>query len=307
MMMKCTFNFTKTITICVLLLLMLPYGSVYATTEQLSAVAWQKKAIEYQALSRTIYRAATKQLSDVTQWWRTIHDPKANAAQKKKAALLLARWNAIPLNEQQPNDADQPLAIILDIDETILNNSPYAASRVQHQETFNEASWKTWIQSKKATAIPGAVAFTQWAESQGIAVFYVSNRQNADWQVTADNLKTQGFPLSNPERLLLIDKSRGFSKNKTSRRQWIDKRYRVIALFGDSLGDFVSTTTHQALSAYDSWWGERWYAMPNPIYGTWLDELSEACDELPSQQTPTKDIQSHQECIGEILTEDTVE
>jgi 5'-nucleotidase (lipoprotein e(P4) family) len=306
--MRYTLKLVKTIGILLFAALFCSFS--YANEQQISAVAWQKKALEYQAISRTVFSSATRRLSDVLQWWQTVQDPKANLAQKKQAEQLLTNWNAMPINEQKKSDLQKPLAVILDIDETILNNSPYAARRVRNKERFNEATWKAWINDRQATAIPGAVEFTQWADSHGIAVFYVSNRNFSDWQATADNLRAEGFPLLTRERLLLVDDSRGFLKNKISRRHWVDQHYRVIALFGDSLADFLSSAEadrHQGLATYDSWWGDRWYAMPNPVYGTWMDELTDECGTPPTTGKPavqSKPQQSIPECIGEILTED---
>lgn len=280
------------------------YSLAYANDPLLNAVAWQQKATEYQALSRTIFSSATKRLSEVHQWWQIVHDPKASAAQKQKAAHLLSPWTAMPANEHTKDTLDEPMAVILDIDETILNNSPYFVRRVRTKEGFTEANWNAWVNDRQATAIPGAVEFTQWADKNGIAVFYVSNRRLAEWDATVDNLRAQGFPLPTPERLLLVDESRGFSKNKTSRRQWIDNQYRVIALFGDSLGDFMYPSNKsekvrtKQLATYDGWWGERWYALPNPIYGAWIDELTRDC---ASPATPPPSQEALQECLGDTL------
>jgi acid phosphatase len=151
---------------------------------------------------------------------------------------------------------------------------------------FDAASWSAWVQERRARAVPGAVEFTQWAAAQGIAVFYVTNRDAADGAATADNLRALGLPLpTEAERLLLLDNARGFGSDKVSRRQLVDRDFRVIGLFGDNLGDFVSgiradnATRAQRLATYRNWWGERWYALPNTMYGSWVDALVKSCAE----------------------------
>jgi acid phosphatase len=252
--------------------------------DQLYAVAWQQDAVEYEATARTVYAGARRALAPVVQWQQQAAAATDEAA-LAAAANQLANWNAMPMAERADNDEGQPLAIILDVDETVLDNTPYQARRIDVDGLYEPASWSAWVAERRARAVPGAVEFTQWAAGAGIAVFYVTNRSAADGAATADNLRALGFPLpEGEERLLLLDDARGFGSDKVSRRQLVDRDYRVIGLFGDNLGDFLggvktdNATRKRRTATYRDWWGSRWFMLPNPMYGSWVDAASKFCD-----------------------------
>ena len=252
--------------------------------DQLYAVAWQQDAVEYEATARSVYVGARRALAPVLQWQQqaaSAPDDEARAA----AANQLGNWNAMPMAERLGNDDGQPLAIILDADETVIDNSPYQARRIDVDGLYEPQSWSAWVSERRAKAVPGAVEFTQWAAGAGIAVFYVTNRSAADGAATADNLRALGFPLpEDAERLLLLDEPRGFGSDKISRRQLVDRDHRVIGLFGDNLGDFLggvktdNTTRKRRIATYRDWWGSRWFMLPNPMYGSWVDAAAKYCD-----------------------------
>lgn len=253
--------------------------------DQLYAVAWQQDAVEYEATARSVYVGARRALAPVVQWQQqaaSAPDDEARAA----AANQLANWNAMPMAERAGNDEGQPLAIILDADETVLDNSPYQARRIDVDGLYEPTSWSAWVSERRAKAVPGAVEFTQWAAGAGIAVFYVTNRSAADGAATADNLRALGFPLpeGGEERLLLLDDARGFGSDKVSRRKRVDRDYRVIGMFGDNLGDFLggvktdNPTRKRRTATYRDWWGSRWFMLPNPMYGSWVDAAAKYCD-----------------------------
>jgi len=266
-------------------------AAVAGANDQLYAVAWQQTAIEYQSLTRTVYAGAQRRLTGVVAWQQQANSD-ASAEVRAVAASSLSTWNAMPIDERANNDSGQPLAIILDADETVIDNSAYQARRIDANGSFDPDSWSAWVQERRAHAVPGAVEFVQWAASQDIAVFYVTNRDAADGAATAENLRALGFPLpAGDERLLLLDPARDFGSDKVSRRQLIDRDYRVIGVFGDNLGDFVSgiradnPTRARRLATYRSWWGDRWYMLPNTMYGTWVDALTNSCSEA-TQKAP---------------------
>jgi 5'-nucleotidase (lipoprotein e(P4) family) len=255
-----------------------------AANDQLYAVAWQQTALEYQATARSVYAGARRALAPVVQWHQQAGG-SSGAEERAAAVAQLAPWNAMPLAERAGDDSGQPLAIILDADETVIDNSPYQARRIDAGAGFDDASWSAWVAERRAKAVPGAVEFTQWAAGAGIAVFYVTNRSAADGPATADNLRALGFPLpEGEERLLLLDDSRGFGSDKISRRQRVDRDFRVIGLFGDNLGDFLggvktdNATRARKLATYRDWWGSRWFMLPNPMYGSWVDATAKYCD-----------------------------
>ncbi|WP_105002612.1 HAD family acid phosphatase [Tenacibaculum sp. SG-28] len=85
-------------------------------------------------------------------------------------------------------------AVITDIDETVLDNSPYSAMQIKKDVDFNSKDWITWGKLEKAKALPGAVEFFTLADSLGFSVFYISNRSNEQLQETINNLKKWQLP-----------------------------------------------------------------------------------------------------------------
>ena len=256
-----------------------------AANDQLYALAWVQTSIEFQSVTRTIYASATRRMAHVLEWHQ-LAVKGSDADERAAAAARIAAWNAMPIDERANNDDGQPLAIILDADETVIDNSPYQARRFDLNSGYDRESWAAWVAEQRAAAIPGAVEFTRWAAANDIAVFYISNRGADGSAATVANLRALGFPHpENAERVLLLDDSRGFGRDKVSRRQLVDRDYRVIGVFGDNIGDFISGTStdvagrQRRLETYRDWWGDRWYALPNPMYGSWVDALTAHCDQ----------------------------
>jgi len=178
---------------------------------------------------------------------------------------------------------DLPPAVVLDIDETVLDNSPYQARVIKSDGEFNEADWATWCREQKARALPGAVAFTRFAASHGIAVIYISNRAKDLDEVTLLNLRKEGFPVSGPQAFLglgtLVQGCEQAGSEKGCRRQLVSRHYRVLMQFGDQLGDFLDVPANTvearrgAVNPYLAWIGTRWFVLPNPTYGSWEPAL----------------------------------
>ncbi|WP_449426313.1 5'-nucleotidase, lipoprotein e(P4) family [Rhodanobacter lindaniclasticus] len=172
---------------------------------------------------------------------------------------------------------------MLDIDETVLDNSPYQARVIRGGGEFNEDDWRAWCREEVARALPGAVAFTRFAASHGVAVIYISNRANVLDQATQANLRKVGLPVAGPDALLglgtVVDGCPQHGSSKHCRRQLISRKYRVLMQVGDQIGDFVDVTTNtdagreQAMAPYMGWIGQRWFVLPNPTYGWWEPAL----------------------------------
>ncbi len=170
------------------------------------------------------------------------------------------------------NVEGKPLAIITDIDETILNNSPFEAKEIENDEEYTESNWEKWVNLKKATPIPGALEFLKYAESKGIEIYYITNRSIVQEKETMDNLKNIGFPF--------IDKKHMFSKDKRSgkedRRLSVTKENTVILLLGDNLSDFSylfenrsTTERNNDVDNLRKKFGKEFIVLPNPTYGDW--------------------------------------
>jgi acid phosphatase len=221
-------------------------------------------------------------LPDSVVWFRTSVEYRATALQAYRlAALMLDRaladrtWTAAL--EQTGDFGSKPPAVILDVDETVLDNSESEERNILEGAAYNEARWAEWCNERKATPIPGALAFTRAAAAKGVAVFYVTNRDRALETATRDNLAKYGFPLD-PNRdtvLTRAERPEWTSSEKSARRSLVAQGFRILLLIGDDFGDFVAgargtLAARQALdAAHAAMWGVKWIALPNPLYGSW--------------------------------------
>jgi acid phosphatase len=215
---------------------------------------WFRTSVEYRAVTTQAYRLATLMLD---------------------RALADRTWTAAL--EQAGDFATKPTAVILDVDETVLDNSESEERNVREGAAYSEARWAEWCNERAATPIPGALEFTRAAAAKGVTVFYVTNRDRALEQATRDNLATFGFPLD-PNRdtvLTRAEKPEWAVSDKSSRRSAVAQDFRILLLVGDDFGDFVQGArgTLAARRALDganaAMWGVKWIALPNPMYGSW--------------------------------------
>ena len=205
----------------------------------IQSVLWQQHSGEYKALCHQAFNLARLQLDKV---------------------LL------------QDVSEGKSLAIITDIDETLINNSPYNAKMIETDEGYSRESWVQWGLLEKATPVPGALEFLKYAESRGVHVYYISNRYVGQGEETKRNLKKLGYPFVDDEHMLLRKETSG----KEERRQLVSKDNEVIMLLGDNLSDFAevfddkSTDQRNELeeSVKDKF-GVAYIVLPNPMYGDW--------------------------------------
>lgn len=184
-------------------------------------------------------------------------------------------------------------AIIVDLDETVWDTSTYEAQNVRLRTAY-PAGWEEWMQAERATTLPGAVEFLNYANSRGVRVFYVTNRQPIGKDATAENLKNLGFPRVSDRTLLMRDDPA--IESKTKRRRAIAAKYHVVLLMGDDLNDFddvfeKSKTVVSRIEATDknkSQFGTHFIVLPNPMYGNWANALYEYNFKLTEKQKSEK-------------------
>ncbi len=171
---------------------------------------------------------------------------------------------------------DKTPAVVLDIDETVLDNSPYQGWQVIENKNFNDESWTRWVELARAGALPGALDFTRFADSLGVEVFYVSNRKTTELAPTVENMKRIGFPGADSTHMLLKESE----SSKVGRRARIESTHEILLLVGDNLADldavFEKRGSDLGFSDIDRMrglFGTRYIVLPNPMYGTWLSEL----------------------------------
>jgi 5'-nucleotidase (lipoprotein e(P4) family) len=216
-------------------------------------------------------RHLNEQLTLATLWYQTSAEMRAASYQ----AFNLARMRFdMDLKE---SSSGKKRAVIVDIDETVLDNSPYEAGLIGRNYGYPKG-WQEWCEAARAAALPGAVEFLQYVDSKGAAVFYLSNRKDKVRAGTMKNLQALGFPQVVDSQVLL----RTETSDKEPRRQAVAAEHRIVLLMGDNLGDFDSVfrgaSVARRAGAADllkNSWGDRFIVLPNPMYGDWEGAIYE--------------------------------
>ena len=185
-------------------------------------------------------------------------------------------------------------AIIVDLDETVIDNSRFQAMLVKTKQAYSGKLWTDWVNRAEATALPGAVEFLRYADAHGVRVFYITNRKDIEKAGTASNLTKLGFPNVNDETLLV--RTDPNSSSKEPRRQTVSAKYHVVLLMGDNLNDFAevfenSKTAASRRSAVEqnrNQFGTRFIVLPNPMYGDWENAIYDYDFKLTEREKDAK-------------------
>jgi len=207
------------------------------------AVAWKQTSAEYAALCHQGYNLARMLLDQA-----------------------LARHGA----------GDPPLAIITDVDDTIVHAGAYWAELIgQGMDFFDDDLWDAWIPTNQVTPVPGALDFFHYAASRGVEIFYITNRDQGEGTeaYALDHLKVLGFPFADMDHLTVLRES----SNKEPARQVVAERFEVVLLLGDNLNDFrrvyyVEDVAERMarMEADREAFGTRFIVFPNPTDGHWV-------------------------------------
>ena len=244
-----------------------PATTTVAAHDNLNAVAWMQTSVEYRALSEQTYRAATEQLD--------------KALKEKHWDALVPEERGFTLDDRRA--AGLKPAVVLDVDETVLDNSPYQARLIRDDADYDEVTWAQWVAEKKAKPLPGVVDFAKAANAKGVTLLYISNRAVHLKEATLANLRAAGLPVADDSVFLglgtVVGGCEQHGSEKNCRRKLAGQKYRVLMQFGDQIGDFVQVASNtregrdQLYDEYNDWFGERWWMLPNPSYGSWEPAL----------------------------------
>jgi acid phosphatase len=236
--------------------------------DNMDAVVWLQSSAEYAAVTTVVYAAATAKLREIAE---------------------------------RDENSSRSAAIVMDVDETVLDNSRYQGQLMIDDSTYDSESWDAWVALRAADAVPGVVDFIRMSQSLGFHVAFITNRtcrsrpdsaehcpQAAD---TLANLDAIGVETSSTTLLLRGDRPSercrehltepervdgAWSSDKTSRRECVRTDRDIIMLFGDQLGDFIEVaesppgkTGREIATDYAEHWGVTWFMLPNPTYGSW--------------------------------------
>jgi 5'-nucleotidase (lipoprotein e(P4) family) len=206
------------------------------------ASLWQQRSAEYRALCFQAYNLAKLRLDDALK--RT---------------------------------GGKPLAVVSDIDETILDNSPYDAQRAINNQEYEATTWKQWTAKAECDTVAGAPNFFKYAASKGVTVFYITNRDEDERSGTLKNLQRYNMPNADDAHLIL----KSGSSSKESRRLQVLNQYNIVLLCGDNLADFdklydnhpTQTSRNTVTTQLMQQFGNKYIVLPNPSYGDWEGSL----------------------------------
>ena len=240
--------------------------------EMLNSILWTQTSAEYIANTRQAYQIAALNLDQ---------------------ALADPQWTAAL--EQTGDYTGLPPAIIVDLDQTVLDNTAYNAEMINEDEGYSEDSHTNWCRNTTAPAIPGVREFLDYAVERGVTVIYNSARHEVMRDCTTRNLQALGLPLPNQDLLLLADGTSGSAKVKHRARMC--RQYHILLLIGDNLNDFVdgSMTDPAARRAlarqHAGRWGREWIILPNPMFGNWESSLYKFDYTLPRDERLDRKLQ----------------
>ncbi|MEQ9563136.1 MAG: HAD family acid phosphatase [Woeseiaceae bacterium] len=205
------------------------------------AVAWKQTAAEYRALCYQAYNLARMRL-----------DVELAAGHRK------------------------PLAVITDVDDTVLHAGSYWGHLVDiDRDFFDDDIWDQWIPRNLVTAVPGAQEFFRYCEERNVEVFYVTSRDQGEssFEFALQHLKELALPFADREHLTVFRES----SDKTPARERIGESHEVVLFIGDNLNDYkrdyyvTGIDERLALMERDrDDYGRRFIVLPNPTDGHWV-------------------------------------
>jgi 5'-nucleotidase (lipoprotein e(P4) family) len=219
---------------------------------KLYAAVFQQNAAEYQALCAQAFNIATLQLDLIVKEKHT-----------------------------------KPLAIVTDIDETFLDNSPYAVEMAREGKSYSQKTWSEWTAKADAKPVLGSLEFFNYAKSKGVEVFYITNRNQDDKAGTMENLKKYNFPFADETHLIV----RTSESSKETRRQKLSETHEIVMLMGDNLSDFSTlfdkkTQEERLQNVKDNkdLFGKKFIVLPNTGYGDWEAALFQYRKDLTKEE-----------------------
>lgn len=228
-----------------------------ACNSLLWAVAWKQSAAEYFALCHQAY----------------------NLARSRVEQKLAGR-----------DEGGRPLAVITDVDDTILHARSYWGHLVNEgRDFFDDATWDEWLPHNLVTAAPGAIDFFSFCEAQGVEVFYVTNRDQGErtFEYALAQLRHLAFPFADADHLYVFRDT----SNKTPARTEVEQRFDIAVMLGDNLNDYrrdyyvTDVDERMALMERDrDHWGRDFILLPNPTDGHWVRAIFGDSEPAPTDE-----------------------
>ena len=241
----------------------------------IAAVIYFIIIISCNASKQTIQSSvASAQLTNYGPAWAALW--QQHAAEYKALCFQAYNIARLMLNEYASQPHEKPLAVVTDIDETVLDNSPYSVHQSLKGLGYDDSSWMQWTAKVDCDTVPGALFFLQYAASKNVEIFYVTNRLQAERNATVANLKKWNFPNADTNHVLL----KTITSSKDERRNAVAANHSILLFLGDNLGDFAgifdtkSDEQRRKLAINSAAeFGNRFIVLPNVMYGEWLNAL----------------------------------
>lgn len=247
--------------------------------EQLNGVLWMQKAVEYRSNALQAYRLATNRLDE------------AKAQTTVTASVEQAAQGGF-----QGKDP----AVVLDVDETTLDNMAYNAMLVSTGGTWSSDGWTDWVKASQAGEVPGVKDFVAAARNKGFRVAFITDRscvKTAGWDAqgrpkdcpqrkpTLENLsRVLGYTVADADLLMQWDKEGRNDDDKRARRAQVATTHRIAMLIGDNLNDFILRAEYKP-EEHEERWGTRWFVLANPVYGSWDGSFKKTAEKYAALKT----------------------
>ncbi len=200
-------------------------------------------------------------------WFHYSAEMQACYLQSYKLAQLALDKQLVDYKE------DKAPAVVLDLDETVLDNSPYQLKLLEEKVEFSSESWNYWCNLAIAKALPGSSDFLNYAKDKGVEIYYISNRSVELLEGTVKNLQSLNLPNADTSHVLLKDKT----GDKTERRNKVSENHEIIMLIGDNLTDMSQVFADRnkenmgkdLVEKNKNLFGTKYIILPNPMYGEW--------------------------------------
>lgn len=220
-------------------------------------------------------------------------DVKSNVVINNEAMLMSVLWHQTSaeyralcyqafniatnkLDEELAKQHSKKLAIVADVDETILDNSPYNAGNIAGKMDYPDDFYR-WVNSASCKSVPGALEFMQYAAKNDVSIFYVTNRRKRGKDGTIKNLQDLGFPSANSQTVLFKTKQ----SSKQERRNFVLEEHEIVLYLGDNLLDFSDlfkadsfNGRKDAVDLNSREFGDKFIMLPNAMHGEWTKMIS---------------------------------
>jgi 5'-nucleotidase (lipoprotein e(P4) family) len=197
-----------------------------------------------------------------------------DSAEHRALFLQVYRAAAARVEREAASRAPGSWAVVLDADETTIDNSAYQRERALADRPFDPESWRAWCARREATPLPGAAAFLDRVRELGGRIAIVTNRSAAECPDTEAVFRAHGLAYD-----AMLCKPDGGSSDKNPRFEAVARGttpaglppLEVVAFVGDNIQDFpgLSQAIRTQGDAAFAPFGVRYFVLPNPMYGSW--------------------------------------